>query len=118
MSRRRPVLNTLRQPGQNGAPRHHSRDADRNLVSDAMRQDTARPESQHWQRLRSDRRTAAMPADNIVYVSIELSVLSWLVAARLPGVEKSRLHRLEGGDATALLKTIADLQLKASAKLG
>jgi transposase len=59
-----------------------------------------------------------MPADNIVYVSIELSVSSWLVAARLPGVEKSRLHRLEGGDATALLKTIADLQLKASAKLG
>jgi transposase len=59
-----------------------------------------------------------MPADNTVYVSIELSVSSWLVAARLPGVEKSRLHRLEGGDATALLKTIADLRLKASAKLG
>jgi transposase len=59
-----------------------------------------------------------MPADNTVYLSIELSVSSWLVAARLPGVEKSRLHRLEGGDATALLRTIADLRLKASAKLG
>jgi transposase len=59
-----------------------------------------------------------MPADNTVYVAIELSVSSWLVAARLPGVETSRLHRLEGGDATALLKTIADLRLKASAKLG
>jgi hypothetical protein len=50
-----------------------------------------------------------MQADNTVYVAIELSVSSWLVAARLPGVEKSRLHRLEGGDAAALLKTIAEL---------
>jgi transposase len=61
---------------------------------------------------------AAMLADNIVYVSIELSVSSWLVAARLPGVKKSRLHRLEGGDATGLLKAIADLRSEASLKLG
>jgi transposase len=59
-----------------------------------------------------------MPAENIVYVAIELSVSSWLVAARLPGVEKSRLHRLEGGDVAGLLKVIADLRLKASAKMG
>ena len=59
-----------------------------------------------------------MPADNIVYLSIELSVSSWLVAARLPGVEKSRLHRLEGGDAVGLLRAIAELRSKASAKLG
>jgi transposase len=59
-----------------------------------------------------------MPAENIVYVAIELSVSSWLVAPRLPGVEKSRLHRLEGGDVAGLLKVIADLRLKASAKLG
>jgi hypothetical protein len=37
-----------------------------------------------------------MPFENTVYVAIELSVSSWVVAARLPGVEKSRLHRLEG----------------------
>ncbi|MGY3622312.1 transposase [Bradyrhizobium sp. USDA 10063] len=59
-----------------------------------------------------------MPADNTVYVSIELSVSSWLVAARLPGIEKSRLHRVKGGDAATLLKTMADLRLKASAGLG
>jgi transposase len=59
-----------------------------------------------------------MPTDNTVYVSIELSVSSWLVAARLPGIEKSRLHRLEGADRAAPLKAIADLRLKASAKLG
>lgn len=59
-----------------------------------------------------------MLSENTVYISIELSVSSWLVAARLPGTEKPRLHRLEGGDAAALLKTIGDLQSKASAKLG
>ncbi|HQT80176.1 MAG TPA: IS110 family transposase [Rhodopila sp.] len=59
-----------------------------------------------------------MPTKNIVYVAIELSVSSWLVAARLPGVEKSRLHRLEGGDAAGLLRAIADLRSTASAKLG
>ena len=59
-----------------------------------------------------------MPSDNTVYVAIELSVSSWVVAARLPGIEKPRLHRLEGGDAAALLQTIADLRSKASANLG
>jgi transposase len=38
-----------------------------------------------------------MPSENIVHIAIELSVSSWLVAARLPGAEKPRLHRLTGG---------------------
>ncbi len=59
-----------------------------------------------------------MPSEITVHVAIELSVSSWVVAARLPGIDKSRLHRLEGGDTAALLRTIADLRLKASAKLG
>lgn len=59
-----------------------------------------------------------MPLNNTLYIAIELSVSSWLVAARLPGIEKSRLYRLEGGDTTALLKMIAELQLKASTRLG
>jgi transposase len=59
-----------------------------------------------------------MPSDNTVYVAIELSLSSWVVAARLPGIEKPRLHRLEGGDAAALLQTIANLRSKASANLG
>jgi transposase len=59
-----------------------------------------------------------MPSDNTVYVAIELSLSSWVVAARLPGIEKPRLRRLEGGDAAALLRTIADLRSKASANLG
>jgi transposase len=61
---------------------------------------------------------AAMLSENIVYISIELSVSSWVVAARLPGIEKPRLHRMQGGDTAALLKTIADLRMQASTKLG
>src|SRR3954447_9714490 len=59
-----------------------------------------------------------MPSENIVRIAIELSVSSWLVAARLPGADKSRLHRLTGGDTTALLALIAELRARASAKLG
>jgi transposase len=59
-----------------------------------------------------------MPSENTVYIAIELSVSSWLVAARLPGAEKVRLHRVEGGDATAMLALIAELRSFASAKLG
>jgi transposase len=59
-----------------------------------------------------------MQTENTVYVAIELSVSSWVVAARMPGLEKSRLHRLEGGDTAALLKTIADLRAQATVKLG
>jgi transposase len=59
-----------------------------------------------------------MSFENIAYVSIELSVASWLVAARLPKIEKLRLHRLEGGDTAGLLSVIADIRSRASAKLG
>ena len=33
-----------------------------------------------------------MTSENTVHVAIELSVSSWLVAARLPGIEKPRLR--------------------------
>ena len=51
-----------------------------------------------------------MSPDNVAYIAIELSVASWLVAARLPGAEKPRLHRIEGGDTAALLALIAELR--------
>jgi transposase len=59
-----------------------------------------------------------MPSENTVYVAIELSVSSWLVAARLPGAEKVRLHRIEGGDTAALLALIAELRLSAAKEQG
>ena len=48
-----------------------------------------------------------MSSDNSVHVAVELSVSSWLVAVRSPAAEKPRIHRLEGGDANALLTIIA-----------
>jgi transposase len=59
-----------------------------------------------------------MPSENTVHVAIELSFSSWLVAARLPGAEKPRLHRVEGGDTAALLTLIAELRTRASGKPG
>ena len=61
---------------------------------------------------------ATMPSENLVYVALELSASSWLIAARLPGVEKSQLHRMRAGDTTTLLAVIAELRSRASAKLG
>ena len=58
-----------------------------------------------------------MPSENRVLIAIELSVSSWFVAVRLPGSEKSRLHRVEGGDTTALLALIRDLRWRAETKL-
>lgn len=59
-----------------------------------------------------------MPSENTVHVAIELSASTWLTAVRLPGAEKSRLHRIEGGDTTGLLALLADLGQQASTKLG
>jgi transposase len=59
-----------------------------------------------------------MPSDNIVHIAIELSFSSWLVATRLPGAEKPRLHRIAGSDTAALLALIAELRARASARLG
>ena len=57
-----------------------------------------------------------MPSENTIRIAIELSLSSWLVAVRLPGAEKSRLHRIEGGDATALLTLICEQRSRASTK--
>jgi len=82
-----------------------------------MRADAARLNIQTGRHPQT-REPAAMPSKNIVHIAIELSVSSWLVAARLPGADKSRLHRITGGDTTALLALIAELRARASAKLG
>jgi transposase len=59
-----------------------------------------------------------MPSDNTIHVAIELSASSWLIAIRLPGAEKSRVQRLEGGDTAALLALLSDVRSRASTKLG
>jgi hypothetical protein len=37
-----------------------------------------------------------------ILLAIELSASTWLVAARVPGLEKPHLHRIDGGDTAAL----------------
>src|SRR3954462_2100531 len=59
-----------------------------------------------------------MPSENTVSIAVELSFSSWLVAARLTGAKKSRLHRIEGGDTGALLALIAELRSRALTQLG
>jgi transposase len=64
-----------------------------------------------------DQEPAVMPSENTVHVAIELSFSSWLVAARLPGIQKVRLHRVEGGNTAALLTLIGELRSRASREL-
>jgi transposase len=59
-----------------------------------------------------------MSIENTIYIAVELSLSSWLVAVRLPGTDKARLHRIDGGNATALLTLIKDIQTRAATKLG
>jgi transposase len=48
----------------------------------------------------------------------DVSILLWLFAARTPGAEKPSLHRIEGGDAAALLALTAALRARTAARLG
>lgn len=64
------------------------------------------------------REPAAVSSKTTVHVAIELSASSWLVAARLPGIKKVRLDRLESGDTMGLLKIIADFRSQVSMRLG
>src|SRR5512147_993761 len=56
--------------------------------------------------------------DPVIHLAIELSYSAWLVAARLPGDEKFRLHRIGGGDTAALLALISSLRARVAARLG
>jgi transposase len=59
-----------------------------------------------------------MLSDNRILIAIELSRSSWLVAIRMPGVEKTRLRNIEGGDSEALLALVGELRTQAAVKLG
>lgn len=54
----------------------------------------------------------------VIHLTIELSCRAWLVAARLPGDEKPRLHRIVGGDSAALLALVSSLRARAATRLG
>jgi transposase len=52
--------------------------------------------------------------NNTIHVAIELSNSLWLVGARLPGAERSRMRRITSGDTVALLALISDLRSRHS----
>ena len=53
-----------------------------------------------------------------LFVALELSRSTWLVAVRSPAVDKVSQHRLEGGDAEGLLELITRGRMQAAEKLG
>ena len=53
-----------------------------------------------------------------MFVALELSKSSWLVALHSPIADKVSLHRFVGGDVTGLLALIARKQTQAEARLG
>src|SRR5258705_11784252 len=60
------------------------------------------------------------PIDTVnptILLAIELSASTWLVAARVPRLEKPHLHRIDGGDTAALLALISSLQARAARRL-
>ena len=58
-----------------------------------------------------------MPSsDTTLHVAIELSTSLWLVAVQLPGSNKPRMHRVAGGDTTALLTLLDDLRRRSGTK--
>jgi transposase len=56
--------------------------------------------------------------DPVIYLAIELSASTWLVASKIPTSEKTGLHRMSAGDSQALLALVADLRKKVATKLG
>jgi transposase len=56
--------------------------------------------------------------DHSIHLAIELSFSTWLIAARLPCTEKSHIHRIKGGDTTALLSLVASLRARVARRSG
>ena len=53
-----------------------------------------------------------------MFVALELSKSSWLVALHSPVADKVSMHRFVGGDVAGLLALIARKQTQAEARLG
>ncbi len=64
--------------------------------------------------------TSALPADVplTLFVALELSRSTWIVALRSPVTDKVSQHRVEGGDVEALLALLVQRQKQAEARLG
>src|SRR4051794_39989557 len=54
----------------------------------------------------------------VLFLALELSNSTWLLAAHLPGADKPKLHRIGAGDTAALLATIAALRARVAGESG
>jgi transposase len=62
--------------------------------------------------------TAARPDDTTLFVALELSRKSWLVAVNAPGEEKVSKYTVAAGDGSRLLELLAGLRAKAERRIG
>src|SRR6202050_1169958 len=60
--------------------------------------------------LEPERLLSSNVCHQIIYLAIELSSSSWVIAYRVPRNDKAKLHRLEAGDSAGLLAFIAGLR--------
>jgi transposase len=61
---------------------------------------------------------ASTTSRSVIHVAIELSTTSWLIAYRLPEIDKIKLNRVAAGDSEALLTLIRNLREKTVARTG
>jgi len=54
---------------------------------------------------------------NNILVALELSNSLWLVGTRMPGAQKSHMHRIDAGDTAALLSLLSGLQSRQRAQV-
>jgi transposase len=61
---------------------------------------------------------AARGYDNAVFVALELSRSTWLIAVNLPDSEKVSKYRVAAADAAALLSLLSRLKIQAERHCG
>ena len=62
--------------------------------------------------------TATRPDDAILFVALELSRASWLVALQAPGGERITRHKLAAGASAELLELVARQRARAEHRIG
>ena len=62
--------------------------------------------------------TACTNSRPVIHIALELSVTSWVIAYRLPGSDKIKMHRMSAGATKELLAVVSDLRGKAAARIG
>src|SRR5208283_4437564 len=58
--------------------------------------------------------TACTNSRPVIHIALELSVTSWVIAYRLPGSDKVKMHRMSAGATEELLAVVSDLRGKAA----